>query len=168
MNKVPLLLSSLIAFALLQSSTAFALGSGLTGGAGMPGKAVPAVPAVPYGGAYSASQNGKRAQDLKRPSATSCALHAQTRGIAAPMNRSGDIYADCSGNKKGSIRPRGGNKPASAYNARTNTLKAASDGYVNRSASSAMMPRKAPSMYDPATGVLKPSKKQNAYQIYQQ
>ena len=84
------------------------------------------------------------------------------------MNRSGDIYADCSGSRKGSIRPRGGNKPASAYNARTNTPKAASDGYVNRSASSAMMPRKAPSMYDPATGVLKPSKKQNAYQIYQQ
>lgn len=165
MNKVPLLLSSLIAFALLQSSTAFALGSGLAGGAGLPGKAVPA---VPYGGAYSASQNGKRPQDLKRPSATSCALHEQTRGITAPMNRSGDIYADCSGNRKGSIRPRGSNKPASAYNARTNTLKAASDGYVNRSASSAMMPRKAPSMYDPATGVLKPSKKQNAYQIYQQ
>ena len=165
MNKVPLLLSSLIAFALLQSPTAFALGSGLTGGAGLPGKAVTA---VPYGGAYSASQNGKRPQDLKRPSATSCALHEQTRGITAPMNRSGDIYADCSGNRKGSIRPRGSNKPASAYNARTNTLKAASDGYVNRSASSAMMPRKVPSMYDPATGVLKPSKKQNAYQIYQQ
>ena len=162
MNKVPLLLSSLIAFALLQSPTAFALGSGLTGGAGLSGKA------VPYGGAYSASQNGKRPQDLKRPSATSCALHEQTRGITAPMNRSGDIYADCSGNRKGSIRPRGSNKPASAYNARTNTLKAASDGYVNRSASSAMMPRKVPSMYDPATGVLNTSKKQNAYQIYQQ
>jgi len=165
-NKVPLLLSSLIAFALLQSSTAFALGSGLAGGAGQPGKAVPA---VPYGGAYSASQNGKRPQDLKRPSATSCALHEQTRGITTPTSRSGDIYADCSGSKKGSFRPRSANnKPASAYNARTNTLKAASDGYVNRSASSAMMPKKAPSMYDPATGVLKPSKKQNAYQIYQQ
>ena len=163
MNKVPLLLSSLIAFVLLQSPTTFALGSGLAGGAGLPGKA------VPYGGAYSASQNGKRPQDLKRPSATSCALHEQTRGITAPMNRSGDIYADCSGSKKGTFRPRSAkSKPASAYNARTNTLKAASDGYVNRSASSAMMPRKAPSMYDPATGVLKPSKKQNAYQIYQQ
>ena len=33
---------------------------------------------------------------------------------------------------------------------------------------SAMMPRKAPSMYDPATGVLRPPKKLNDYQIYQQ
>ena len=41
-------------------------------------------------------------------------------------------------------------------------------GYINRSATSAMMPRKAPSMYDPATGVLRPPKKLNDYQIYQQ
>ena len=45
--------------------------------------------------------------------------------------------------------------------------KAASDGCVNRSATSSMMPRKAPSMYDPATGVPRPAKKLNAYQIYQ-
>lgn len=59
-------------------------------------------------------------------------------------------------------------KPATAYNRSTNTLKAARDGYINRSATSAMMPRKAPSMYDPATGVLRPPKKLNDYQIYQQ
>jgi hypothetical protein len=41
---------------------------------------------------------------------------------------------------------------------RTNTLKAASDGYVNRSATSSMMPQEAPSMYDPATGTLRPTR----------
>jgi hypothetical protein len=43
-------------------------------------------------------------------------------------------------------------KPATAYNRSTNTPEGGQDGYINRSATSSMMPRKAPSMYDPATG----------------
>lgn len=153
--------------------------------------------AVPFGGAYSPSQVGKRPEDLKRPSSTSCALHEQTRGVVPSMRqdasgkirtlgdmsankrRNGDIYADCtnSGDRVARLRSgvgsstvissRSGTKTNSAYN-RNNTLKAATDGYVNRSASSSMMPKKAPTMYDPATGILKPSKTMNAYQIYQQ
>ena len=152
--------------------------------------------AVPFGGAYSPSQVGKRPEDLKRPSSTSCALHEQTRGVVPSMRQdasgkirtlgdmsankrhNGDIYADCtnSGDRVARLRSgvgstvissRSGTKTNSAYN-RNNTLKAATDGYVNRSASSSMMPKKAPTMYDPATGILKPSKTTNAYQIYQQ
>jgi len=97
-------------------------------------------------------------------------------------SRNGNIYGNCGsggGTGSGLIRGTGVKMdngmgmgagirpPTSAYNARTNTLKAATDGYVNRSASSALMPKKAPSMYDPVTGVLKPSKSLNPYQIYQ-
>ena len=88
--------------------------------------------------------------------------------MATQQNRNGNIYS-CTG-VPGSGKKRayaGTGRAKSAYNARTNTLNAATDGYVNRSATSSMMPRKAPSMYDPATGVLKPSRKLNAYEIYQ-
>lgn len=149
-----------------------------------------------FGGAYSATRNGKRPGDLRRPSSTMCALQGKT--LSSPSttrqdasgklhlfndpgslkSRNGNIYGNCgtgTGTGAGLIRGTGvrmdtgmGTRPpASAYNARTNTLKAATDGYVNRSASNALMPKKAPSMYDPATGVLKPSKSLNPYQIYQ-
>ncbi|HOB45520.1 MAG TPA: hypothetical protein PKM60_05090 [Zoogloea sp.] len=198
MKKSALLASSMTALALLQASIALAFDPRTANDAsqqrgtmlGRAGKA------VPFGGAYSPSQVGKRPEDLKRPSSTSCALHEQTRGVVPSMRqdasgkirtfgdpsankrRNGDIYADCtnSGDRVARLRsrvgsstvmPRSGTKTNSAYN-RNNTLKAASDGYVNRSASSSMMPKKAPTMYDPATGILKPSKTTNAYQIYQQ
>ncbi len=178
-KKSALFLSSLACFALFEPAAALALDAAPA--AARAGKA------VPFGGAYPASQNGRRAQDIQRPSSTICALREQTRGInggttrqdasgkihvfndpSALNNRSGDIYADCS-REAGRLRAtRPATRATSAYNARTNTLKAASDGYINRSATSSMMPKKAPSMYDPATGTLKTAKRPNAYQIYQQ
>ena len=87
---------------------------------------------------------------------------------ATSSNRNGNVYNCAAKSGSGKIRAiAGAGKAKSAYNARTNTLNAATDGYVNRSATSSMMPRKTPSMYDPATGVLRPSRKLNAYEIYQ-
>lgn len=140
---------------------------------------------VPFGGAGSAYKDSRPSTQLKPPSSTICALREQTQGIGTtrqdasgkiqvfndPRTRqsaSGDIYGDCNRSVAGRFSPRGIAKPKSAYNARTNTLNAASDGYVNRSATSSMMPKKLPSMYDPATGTLRANKRPNAYQIYQQ
>lgn len=140
---------------------------------------------VPFGGARSAYNDTRRAMQVRPPSSTICALREQTQGIGTtrqdasgkvqifndPRNQkgsSGDIYGDCNRSLAGRMAPRGmAAKPKSAYNARTNTLNAASDGYVNRSATSSMMPRKTPSMYDPATGVLRTTRKPSAYDIYQ-
>lgn len=142
--------------------------------------------ATPFGGARAPGQVGVRPESLRRPSSTLCgpgnrsgSSMAITRrdpsgriqisgGTAAQSNRNGNIY-NCAGTgASGKIRANAGvGKARSAYNARTNTLNAATDGYVNRSATSSMMPRKTPSMYDPATGVLRPSSKLNAYDIYQ-
>lgn len=139
--------------------------------------------AVPFGGA--GYRDTQRRQDVKRPSSTICALHEQTRDIGttrqdasgkvilfndprSQQNASGNIYDDCD---KALVRgsfPRKTDKLKSAYNARTNTLNAATDGYVNRTASSSMMPKRVESMYDPATGTLKPRKRPDAYNIYQQ
>lgn len=183
MSKSLVTLALLGSLALLPAHDALALERG---GASGGGKSMGAK-AVPFGGAYSPTQVGKRPEDLKRPSAGSCALRAQSGGSpgrttrqeasgkvhvfndpATLSKRSGNIYADCDAAPPGMRARSKAAKPATAYNRSTNTLKAASDGYVNRSATSSMMPRKAPSMYDPATGVLRPSKKLDAYQIYQQ
>ena len=141
---------------------------------------------VPFGGARSAYNDTRRSMQVRPPSSTVCALREQTQGIGTTRQdasgkvqvfndprtskrASGDIYGDCDRSLAGSMAPRGtAAKPKSAYNARTNTLNAASDGYVNRSATSSMMPKKLPSMYDPATGTLRANKRPNAYQIYQE
>jgi len=179
LNKTLLLLPPLACIALLQSTAALALDGRQE--IARPGQA------VPFGGAYSSTRDGKRAGDIKRPGSTICALRGQTRGMtgsttrqdasgklhlfndpARQKSRSGDIYDDCDGSLVTPPRAKAARKPASAYNARTNTLNAATDGYVNRSATSSMMPRRPPSMYDPATGVLKGAKRPNAYRIYQE
>lgn len=140
---------------------------------------------VPFGGAHAAYKDARRATQARPASSTICAMREQTQGIGTtrqdasgkiqvfndPRTRksaSGNIYGDCNRSVAGRISPRGIVKPRSAYNARTNTLNAASDGYVNRSATSSMMPKKLPSMYDPATGTLRAAKRPNAYQIYQE
>lgn len=140
---------------------------------------------VPFGGARSAYNDTRRSMQVRPPSSTICALREQTQGIGTTRQdasgkvqifndprtnkrASGDIYGDCDRSLAGRVAPRGIAKPKSAYNARTNTLNAASDGYVNRSATSSMMPKKPPSMYDPATGTLRANKRPNAYQIYQE
>ena len=183
MSKPLLNLALLGSIALFPAHHAFALERGKAGPGGKPLGAQ----AVPFGGAYSPTQVGKRPEDLKRPSASTCALRAQSGASAgratrqeasgkthvfndpaALSKRSGNIYADCDAALPGMHARSKAAKPATAYNRSTHTLKAASDGYVNRSATSSMMPRKAPSMYDPATGVLRPAKKLDAYQIYQQ
>lgn len=139
--------------------------------------------AVPFGGA--GYRDMQRRQDVKLPSSTICALHEQTRDIGTTrqdasgkvtlfndprnqQNANGNIYDDCDKALVRGFSPRKTDKLKSAYNARTNTLNAATDGYVNRSATSSMMPKRAESMYDPLTGTLKPPKRPNAYSIYQQ
>lgn len=183
MRKSVLLLSMLGSLLISQSANVLALESGLAGNTSMQRGAGSA---VPFGGAYSPSRHGTRPEALRRPTATLCGLQGQTQGRAATTrqdasgkvhlfndpgslkNRNGNIYGNCGGTSAPGIRRGSGTgKITSAYNARTNTLKAATDGYVNRSASNALMPKKVPSMYDPATGALKPSKSLNAYQIYQ-
>jgi hypothetical protein len=179
-----LILALLGSLAVLPTTEALALDRGTTAGASAARQAS-SRQAVPFGGAYAPSQVGKRPQDLQRPGAGNCGPRAKagagrvTRQDAAGKvhvfndpaglaNRNGNIYADCNAPRP-TMRPGSkAAKPATAYNRSTNTLKAARDGYINRSATSAMMPRKAPSMYDPATGVLRPPKKLNDYQIYQQ
>ncbi|MDD3354881.1 hypothetical protein [Zoogloea sp.] len=141
--------------------------------------------AVPFGGAYAPGQTGRRPEQLQRPSGMPCTqkpvrsnrqayprqdasgrLHMP--GQNGLLNPGGNIYGNCGNTPPPGIRAKAGSGPSgSAYNNRTNTLKAASDGYVNRSATSSMMPRKPPSMYDATTGTLKPSRKLDAYQIYQ-
>jgi hypothetical protein len=186
LRKSVLSLSMLASLLMVTSTSALALDHGLAGGSASLKRS--ANSATPFGGAYSPTQNGKRPDELRRPSSTMCALQGSTRTRSATTStrqeasgklhlfndpstlksRNGDIYGNCGGSSGAGIRRGAGSgKVTSAYNSRTNTLKAATDGYVNRSASSAMMPKKAPSMYDPATGVLKPSKSLNAYQIYQ-
>lgn len=139
--------------------------------------------AVPFGGA--GYRDMQRRQDVKQPSSTICALHEQTRDIGTTrqdasgkltlfndprtlQNANGNIYNDCDKALVRGFSPRKPDKLKSAYNARTNTLNAAADGYVNRSATSSMMPKRVESMYDPATGTLKPRKRPDAYSIYQQ
>ncbi|WP_374262938.1 hypothetical protein [Zoogloea sp.] len=183
MKKSALLLSCATCVALFAPPAAFALDTS-SAGSGQ-GPAARAGKVVPFGGAYSTSRDGKRAQDIKPPSATICALREQTRGIGTTRQdasgkvqvfndpsslsrRRGDIYGGCNTGPGAVMAPRtGGGRPTTAYT-RGNTLKAASDGYVNRSATSSMMPKKAPSMYDPVTGTLRPRKRPNAYQIYQE
>ncbi len=142
--------------------------------------------ATPFGGVRAPGQVGVRPESLRRPSSTLCGPGsrpgggvATTRrdpsgriqisgGAATQGNRNGNIYNCAGSGANGKIRANAGTgKARSAYNARTNTLNAATDGYLNRSATSSMMPRKTPSMYDPATGALKPARRLNAYDIYQ-
>lgn len=144
----------------------------------------PGASATPFGGVRRPGQDGVRPGDLRRPSANPCASSVQppasvpglrrdpsgrvqvTGAPASGTARSGNIYSCAS--DAGKIRANAGaGRAKSAYNARTNTLNAATDGYVNRSATSSMMPRKTPSMYDPATGTLKPRSRPSAYDIYQ-
>ncbi|WP_374246275.1 hypothetical protein [Zoogloea sp.] len=186
MKKPALLLLSLACPLLFATSAAAALGSSSkTAAAGRTQQAGNFDKAVPFGGARSAYKDARRAPEVRPPSSTLCALREQTQGIGTtrqdasgkiqvfndPRNgkgASGDIYGDCNRSLAGRVVPRVAVKPTSAYNASTNTLKAASDGYVNRAATSSMMPKKAPSMYDPATGTLRATKRPNAYQIYQE
>lgn len=171
--------------AVLPAAEALALDRSASGG-GRAARQASGPQAVPFGGAYAPTQVGKRPEELKRPGVGNCGPSARRGGTgrvtrqdaagkvhvfndpAGLTNRNGNIYADCNSAlptmRSGSATAR----PTTAYNRSTNTLKAAKDGYINRSATSAMMPRKAPSMYDPATGVLRPPKKLNDYQIYQQ
>jgi len=179
-----LILALLGGLALLPAAEALALEQGAKGGSAA--RKAAGQQAVPFGGAYSPTQAGKRPQDLQPRSAGNCGPRAKSGGsgrvtrqdasgkvhvfndTAGLTNRNGNIYGDCNAARP-AMRPGSkAAKPATAYNRSTNTLKAARDGYINRSATSAMMPRKAPSMYDPATGVLRPPKKLNDYQIYQQ
>ncbi len=185
MSRSLLILALLGSLSVLPAPEALALDRGTTAGAGAARQAS-GPQAVPFGGAYAPSQVGKRPQDQQRQGAGNCGPRAKTSGTgrvtrqdaagkvhifndpAGLTNRNGNIYADCNGARP-TMRPGSkAAKPATAYNRSTNTLKAAKDGYINRSATSSMMPRKAPSMYDPATGVLRPPKKLNDYQIYQQ
>ena len=185
MSKSLLTLALLGSLALLPAHEALALDQGGAGNNGAIRKAAGAQ-AVPFGGAYSPTQAGKRPQDLQRPGVNNCGPRAKAgssgritrqeasgkvhvfNDTAGLTKRSGNIYGDCT-SPRPTLRPGSRMaKPATAYNRSTNTLKAAKDGYINRSATSSMMPRKAPSMYDPATGVLRPAKKLDAYQIYQQ
>ncbi len=173
--RTPVLLLSLLSLVSLLSPTAHAADPGQQTRAG-----------TPFGTLRSPGQAGIRPESLRRPSSTLCPTQSQADNdiastrrdpsgrihvfgdMATQQNRNGNIYS-CTG-VPGSGKKRayaGTGRAKSAYNARTNTLNAATDGYVNRSATSSMMPRKAPSMYDPATGVLKPSRKLNAYEIYQ-
>jgi len=175
-----LLLSIATSLALLSSGAAWAIGATQTRG----GLATAPGSATPFGGARTPGQVGIRPESLPRPSSSLCASQGSSRGSMASTRRdpsgriqvfgdpsagprpSGSIYT-CAGGS-GKIRANAGaGKARSAYNARTNTLNAASDGYVNRSATSSMMPRKTPSMYDPATGVLRTTRKPSAYDIYQ-
>lgn len=138
-----------------------------------------------------AMQNGVRPEDLRGPTASECAMrelsgkapsltNRQDAGGRARaftdasslqgQNRSGDIYGDCdssmglSGLNARSVASMQG----SAFDKRTGTLKAAKDGYVNRTATSSMMPKKIETSFDPVTGMLKPPKVMSAYQqIYQ-
>ncbi len=185
MSKSLLILALLGSLAALPATEALALDRSTPGGGSAVGQAR-GPQAVPFGGAYAPTQVGKRPQDLQRSGVGNCGPRAKTSGTgrvtrqdaagkvhifndpAGLTNRNGNIYADCNA-PRATMRPGNkGAKPATAYNRSTNTLKAAKDGYINRSATSSMMPRKAPSMYDPATGVLRPPKKLNDYQIYQQ
>ena len=186
MKKPALLLLSLACPLLFATSAAAALGSSSkTAAAGRTQQAGNFDKAVPFGGARSAYKDARRAPEVRPPSSTLCALREQTQGIGTTRQdasgkiqvfndprtqkgSSGDIYGDCNRSLSGRISPRTIAKPKTAYNARTNTLNAASDGYVNRSATRSMMPKKLPSMYDPATGTLRANKRPNAYQIYQQ
>ncbi|HMY49598.1 MAG TPA: hypothetical protein PLD90_08165 [Rhodocyclaceae bacterium] len=147
-------------------------------------------------------QNGPQIKDLRRPSASECAMRElagkKSPGMTANgqagsgkvttytdasslRGRSGDIYGDCDGAQGMRRRGAGGStgtssfvgigsatRPQTAYDRRTGTLKAAKDGYVNRAATSSMMPKHPESAYDPVTGTLKPPRVQSAYQIYQQ
>lgn len=179
MSRSLLTLALLGGLALLPAVDALALDQG-------PARKAAGQQAVPFGGAYSPTQVGKRPQDLQRPGVSNCGPRAKAgssgrvtrqdasgkvyvfNDTAGLSNRNGNIYGNCN-SPRPTMRPGSKTaKPATAYNRSTNTLKAARDGYINRSATSAMMPRKAPSMYDPATGVLRPPKKLNDYQIYQQ
>ncbi len=180
--RTPVLLLSVACFALLSSGSALALGPSQSRGglSATPGSA------TAFGGVHAPGQVGVRPEDLRRPSSTLCGPGSRTGtglsttrrdpsgriqisgGDAGQIGRNGNIY-NCSGTGgSGKIRANAGaGKARSAYNARTNTLNAATDGYVNRSATSSMMPRKTPSMYDPATGVLRTTRKPSAYDIYQ-
>lgn len=176
-----LLLSIATSLALLSSGATWAIGEATQTRAGLgatPGSA------TPFGGARAPGQVGVRPEGLPRPSSSLCASQAQGRGSMASTRRdpsgriqvfgdpaagprpSGSIYTCAGGSSK--IRANAGaGKARSAYNGRTNTLNAATDGYVNRSATSSMMPRKTPSMYDPATGALRPPRRASAYDVYQ-
>lgn len=177
-----LMLSMVTCLAMLSSGSASALGSAQFRG----GMAATPGSATPFGGVHAPGQVGVRPENLRRPSSTLCgpgsrsgSSTAVTRrdpsgriqisgGAATQSNRNGNIYSCASTGAGGKIRANAGaGKARSAYNARTNTLNAASDGYVNRSATSSMMPRKTQSMYDPATGVLRAPRKPSAYDIYQ-
>lgn len=138
-----------------------------------------------------AMQNGVRPEDLRGPTASECAMrelsgkaptltnrqdaggrsHAFTDASSLQgQNRSGDIYGDCdSSTGLSGLNARGvTSNQASIYDKRTGTLKAAKDGYVNRTATSSMMPKRVESSFDPVTGMLKPPKVMSAYQqIYQ-
>lgn len=187
------LLSLVSACLLLLSHQASALGPG-TDPRGMaigPG----APQAMPFGGINREGQGGVRPENLKGPSGTVCNSRSTNSGTTrrdpsgkvqifndtrSLRSRSGNVYGNCNdsasaigkrlpGTASGGATGRltGKNKPKSAFNSQTNTLKAASDGYVDRSATSSMMPRKRASLYDPATGGLRQPKVMDPYQIYQ-
>lgn len=151
--------------------------------------------AQPFGGINPAGQGGVRPENLKGPSGTVCNSQGMGNGTTrrdpsgkvqlfndtrALRSRSGNVYGNCNDSASG-IRPHlpgttssaasgrliGKNKTKSAFNSQTNTLKAASDGYVDRSATSSMMPKKRASLYDPTTGGLRQPKVMDPYQIYQ-
>lgn len=150
---------------------------------------------LPFGGINPESQGGVRPENLKGPSGTICNSQGTGSGTTrrdpsgkvqifndtrALRSRSGNVYGNC-GDSASSVRKRlpgtassatsgrliGKNKTKSAFNNQTNTLKAASDGYVDRSATSSMMPKKRASLYDPTTGGLRQPKVMDPYQIYQ-
>ena len=193
MKKIALLARALIVLALLPTGSALALGSGLVNGKatrpGSTGLSGKSGSSTPFGGLGSSQQNGIRPQDLRRPTASSCALKEQSgrpvggrssrqdasgrlhlsTDASASRNQSGNIYGNCDGPiAPGRRSASSKTKLVTSYDKSTGTLKQARDGYYNRSATSSMMPRKVESAYDPVTGVLKPSRTQNSYRIYQQ
>lgn len=151
--------------------------------------------ALPFGGINPEGQGGVRPENLKGPSGMVCNSRNGNSGTTrrdpsgkvqvfndtrSLRSRSGNVYGNCNDSAGGMGRHLPGtqssgatgmligkNKTKSAFNSQTNTLKAASDGYVDRSATSSMMPRKRASLYDPATGGLRQPKVMDPYQIYQ-
>lgn len=152
--------------------------------------------ALPFGGINPEGQGGVRPENLKGPSGMVCNSRGANSGTTrrdpsgkvqifndtrSLRSRSGNVYGNCNDSASGiGLRPLPGttssgttgrlvgkNKTKSAFNSQTNTLKAASDGYVDRSATSSMMPRKRASLYDPTTGGLRQPKVMDPYQIYQ-
>lgn len=161
---------------------------------------------MPFGGVNAARQTGKRPEEIAPPTQSECALKEQagrlnsgsTRQDAAGRvhvfnegalkEKRAEISAGCSLTAGPGFRPPvsgKSKKPVSVWDKRSNTLKAARDGYVGSSigtltpggasasagstaSMAALKSRKPQSVYDPVLGGVRPPKALSNNSIYQQ